>query len=63
MFCAAIASSETRDLFTSAIVRWLGETTTNFAWTDLYGSEETGYPGITFIARPVIGGMFALLAL
>lgn len=63
MFCAAIASDETKNLFTSAVAKWLGETTTNFPFTDLYGSDETGYPGITFIARPVIGGMFALLAL
>jgi len=63
MFCAAIASDETKNMFTSAVAKWLGETTTNFPFTDLYGSDETGYPGITFIARPVIGGMFALLAL
>jgi len=38
IFCAAIASPDTRDLFISTIARWLGETTTNFAMTDLYDS-------------------------
>lgn len=63
MFCAAIASDETKQMFLSALVNWLQKTTTNFPLTDLYGSDETGYPGITFINRPVIGGLFALLAL
>jgi len=33
-------------------------------FTDLYDTEGTGgFPGITFINRPVVGGHFALLAL
>jgi Domain of unknown function (DUF1793) len=33
-------------------------------FTDLYDTIGTGgYPGITFINRPVVGGHFALLAL
>lgn len=32
--------------------------------TDLYDTEGTGgFPGITFAARPVVGGHFAFLAL
>lgn len=32
--------------------------------TDLYDTEgDGGYPGITFTARPVVGGHFAFLAL
>jgi len=31
--------------------------------TDLYDTEETGYPGIAFKARPVVGGHFAYMAL
>jgi hypothetical protein len=33
-------------------------------FTDLYDTEgDGGYPGIRFIARPVVGGHFAFLAL
>jgi hypothetical protein len=63
MFCASIASDETKNMFTAAAVNWLHQTTTNFALTDLYNSTGTGYPGITFINRPVVGGLFAFLAL
>ena len=65
MFAAAVASRETRDIFISRLARWVGATTSDRAMTDLYDSQTGGYPagGPYFVARPVMGGMFALLAL
>ncbi|WPV23828.1 Glutaminase A [Fulvia fulva] len=63
IFCAAIASASTKTRFISTIAKWLNQTPTNFAFTDLYDTISGNYPGITFIARPVVGGMFAPLAL
>ncbi|EKG11503.1 Six-hairpin glycosidase-like protein [Macrophomina phaseolina MS6] len=64
MFVAAIASTETRDMFHSDIADWISQTPTNRAFTDLYETETGDYPsGITFVARPVMGGTFALLLL
>jgi hypothetical protein len=65
MFAAAVASESTRDMFISKLARWVGATTSDRAMTDLYDSETGGYPinGPYFVARPVMGGMFALLAL
>lgn len=62
-FTAAISSPETRDMFFDLLVTWLNETPTDKAVTDLYDTNTGDYPGIFFIARPVMGGMFALLAL
>jgi hypothetical protein len=50
LFCAAIASDETRDMFISDLAKWVNET-------------PTSKPGIEFKARPVMGGLFALLLL
>ncbi|KAH7139099.1 glutaminase GtaA [Dendryphion nanum] len=62
MFCAAVASEETRDMFVSNLARWVGETATNLPFTDLYETSDGRFPaGIEFKARPVMGGMFALL--
>ena len=36
MWCAAIANSDTKNMFTSTVAKWLGVTKTNFAFTDLY---------------------------
>ncbi|EME49235.1 hypothetical protein DOTSEDRAFT_58479 [Dothistroma septosporum NZE10] len=63
IFCAAIASSSTKSKFISTIAKWLNQTPTNFAFTDLYDTISGNYPGINFINRPVVGGMFAPLAL
>ena len=65
MFAAAIASEETRDMFIQKTVKWISETTTDRAMTDLFDAGNGGYPagGPTFVARPVMGGSFALLAL
>ena len=65
MFAAAVASAETRDMFVGKLARWIGDTTAHRAMTDLFDAETGGFPeeGPTFVARPVAGGLFALLAL
>ncbi|KAL2129393.1 hypothetical protein VTI74DRAFT_7851 [Chaetomium olivicolor] len=65
MFAAAVASKETKDMFVSKLAKWVGSTTTDRAMTDLYDAVTGGYPanGPVFVARPVMGGLFALLAL
>jgi len=63
IFCASIASEDTKRDFISAVSKWLGETPTNFAFSDWYETISGNYPNGKFIARPVVGGMFAPLAL
>lgn len=65
IFAAAVASTETRDMFISKLAHWVGATSSNRAMTDLFDAVTGGFPnpGPTFVARPVMGGMFALLAL
>jgi hypothetical protein len=64
LFCAAIASDETRDMFISDLAKWVNETPTSKPFTDLYQTNDGGFPpGIEFKARPVMGGLFALLLL
>ncbi|KAI0505937.1 glutaminase GtaA [Xylaria bambusicola] len=63
MWAAAIAAEDTRDEFISHIATWINETPTSNAFADLYDCVSGDYPGITFRARPVVGGHFALLAL
>jgi Domain of unknown function (DUF1793) len=63
LFQAAVSSTDTRDQFVSAVATWINDTPTNRALTDLYDTVSGDYPGIFFIARPVIGGVFAILAL
>ncbi|KAI1362352.1 glutaminase GtaA [Xylaria arbuscula] len=63
LWAAAIASEETRDKFISLIANWINVTPTGRALTDLYDCVTGEHPGITFTARPVVGGHFALLAL
>lgn len=60
-WAAATCSVQTRDLFFQSIVNWMNNTPTNKALTDLYDTISGDYPGIFFIARPVVGGTFALL--
>ena len=36
LFCASVANTDTKNEFISVVARWLGETSTNFAFTDLY---------------------------
>lgn len=65
MFAAAVASPETRDMFVGKLARWIGDTTAHRAMTDLFDADTGGFPGDgpTFVARPVAGGLFALLGL
>ncbi len=66
LFCAAIASPNTTDMFIHDIVTWVNETPTNRALTDVYNTTMGGdYPmlNFTFVARPTVGGFFSLLAL
>jgi hypothetical protein len=75
MFIAAISKTQTKNLLVNRLALWINETSTgkpqtqiridvDRPFTDLYDTEGTGgFPGITFINRPVVGGHFALLAL
>ncbi|KAF2190241.1 DUF1793-domain-containing protein [Zopfia rhizophila CBS 207.26] len=66
LWAAASSLPSTRRLFVNAIAYWLNHTSTDRAFTDWYETVGTGgYPegGSTFIARPVAGGHFSLLAL
>ena len=66
MLCAAVASSNTTNLFIDDIATWINDTPTNRALTDLYNATGGDYPGnvnLTFVARPVVGAFFSLLAL
>ncbi|KAK3682152.1 hypothetical protein B0T22DRAFT_277242 [Podospora appendiculata] len=65
MFAAAVASKDTQTMFISKLAKWIGATSTNRPMTDLFDAAAGGFPsnGPTFVARPVMGGTFALLAL
>ena len=64
LWAAAVSSPETRDEIVQSMGRWVNETSTDRAMTDLYDTEGSGgFPGITFKARPVVGGLFSVLAL
>ncbi|KAG6004962.1 hypothetical protein E4U21_000585 [Claviceps maximensis] len=64
LFAAAVAKPETKSMFISKIARWIDETPTWRALTDLYDVNTGAYPGdLQFTARPVMGGLFSLLAL
>ncbi|KAF9870839.1 glutaminase a [Colletotrichum karsti] len=63
-FAAAVTSKKTRTEVLQSIATWVNETTTDRPLTDLYETEGTGgWPGPHFMARPVVGGHFAFLAL
>ncbi|MCJ1257038.1 hypothetical protein MMC24_004863 [Lignoscripta atroalba] len=68
LWTAATCSPSTRRLFVNSLAYWLNNTATDRAFTDLYETIDDGsYPvsptPIYFIARPVAGGHFSLLAL
>ncbi|BCS22855.1 glutaminase GtaA [Aspergillus puulaauensis] len=63
LFAAAIASTSTRDMFIQHLAKWINQTPTSRPLTDLYDTVTGGYPPVVFIARPVMGGAFALLLL
>lgn len=50
-------------MFYSDLANWINVTPTNHALTDLYDTVTGDYPGIDFINRPVMGGVFAQLVL
>ncbi|KAK3944176.1 hypothetical protein QBC46DRAFT_305961 [Diplogelasinospora grovesii] len=63
-FAAAVTSTKTRTEILNVIASWVNETSTDRPLTDLYDTEGNGgYPGFYFMARPVVGGHFAFLAL
>ncbi|KAK3994663.1 hypothetical protein QBC44DRAFT_43312 [Cladorrhinum sp. PSN332] len=65
MFAAAVASPETQKLFIDKLAHWIGTTKTNGPMTDLFDAVTGDYPsgGPTFMARPVVGAFYGLLAL
>ncbi|KAI1811350.1 DUF1793-domain-containing protein [Poronia punctata] len=63
-FAAAVAGKEVRAEILQNVAKWVNETVTDRPLTDLYETEGMGeFPGIFFMARPVVGGHFAFLAL
>ncbi|KAI1371497.1 DUF1793-domain-containing protein [Hypoxylon crocopeplum] len=63
-FAAAVTSKEVRTEILQHVATWVNETVTDRPLTDLYETEgEGGFPGPDFMARPVVGGHFAFLAL
>ena len=47
-----------------SVAKWVNETSTDRPLTDLHDTEGNGgFPGVTFMARPVVGGHFAFLTL
>ncbi|KAH8692700.1 putative glutaminase [Talaromyces proteolyticus] len=63
-FSMAVASEQVRSEILESVATWVNETATDRPFTDLHETEGNGgYPGIFFIARPVVGGHFAFLAL
>ncbi|TVY68652.1 putative glutaminase [Lachnellula suecica] len=63
-FAVAVASKQVREEVVESIALWVNETSTDLPLTDLYDTEgDGGFPGISFKARPVVGGHFAFLAL
>lgn len=63
MWAAAIASPSTKSMFISKLATWIGVTPTDRAFTDLYNTQTADWWSGPFIARPVVGGHFALLAI
>ncbi|KAK4504245.1 hypothetical protein PRZ48_005161 [Zasmidium cellare] len=65
IFCAAIASTDTRDMFIRDLAKFIDETPTSAPVTDLYDPSTGQFAADIgpFKARPVVGGWFALLAL
>lgn len=64
LFAAAVAKPDTKRMLISKIAQWINDTPTWRALTDLYDVNTGGYPSsLQFTARPVMGGLFSLLAL
>lgn len=61
---AAVAENDVRAEILDKVAKWINETSTDRPLSDLYETEnDGGFPGIYFMARPVVGGHFAFLAL
>ncbi|KAF2167094.1 hypothetical protein M409DRAFT_54300 [Zasmidium cellare ATCC 36951] len=65
LWCAAIASASTKNQFISIITTYLDQTPSQYPFSDLYdtGTGEQYFSGASFVNRPVVGGIFAPLAL
>ncbi|KAK5241361.1 hypothetical protein LTR16_009457, partial [Cryomyces antarcticus] len=63
MFCAAIASPSTQSMFVNDLANWIDQTPTNRPFGDLFDANTGDYADVSFGARPVVGGMFSILAL
>lgn len=59
-----MTSKSVREEILESVALWLNETSTDRPFTDLHDSEgDGGFPGIEFMARPVVGAHFAFLTL
>lgn len=63
LWAAAIADESTRDLFIGLHAHWLDTTSQTTPYGDLLDGDTGGYTTAEFKARPVVGGLFSLLAL
>jgi hypothetical protein len=64
IFCAAIASTSTQKVFIDDLAKWVNETNSKKPFSDIYQTDSgKQVDAIQFNARPVVGGMFALLLL
>lgn len=63
LWAAAIANDDTRDMFIAKQVHWISQTSQTTPYGDLLDGDTGGYTSAEFIARPVQGGLFSLLAL
>ncbi|KUI72671.1 hypothetical protein VM1G_08385 [Cytospora mali] len=63
LWAAAIADDSTRDMFIAKEAYWINNTPQTTPYGDLLDGDTGGYTSAQFIARPVVGGMFSLLAL
>lgn len=64
IWAAAMAKPSTRDMIISRVAKWLNYTGQGRGFPDLYDTIGGGWArGILFNCRPVVGGVFALLAL
>lgn len=63
-FATSVASNGVRNEIWESYALWINETSTDRPLTDLHDTEgDGGFLGAYFMARPVIGGHFAWLAL
>ncbi|KAJ0109163.1 hypothetical protein J7T55_002355 [Diaporthe amygdali] len=63
LWAAAAASESTRKMFIDKQVHWINTTPQTIPYGDLLDGDTGGYTPNQFRARPVMGGMFSILAL